>query len=170
MWQRLPTMCRAGSWTGERAVWWWHEVEVLATSATFQGELFSSVVSRHASGIEVLAAACPQWVDLVETGTVTGPDAEREVVKVLDPLIEDGADTFVLACTHFSFLKPTIEKVSGLEVIDPAPAVAAQTARVAPDPDGTAGLTLAASGDAGEFSRLAAALASRREPVIPFAP
>jgi hypothetical protein len=136
MWQRLPTMCRAGSWTGERAVWWWHEVEVLATSATFQGELFSSVVSRHASGIEVLAAACPQWVDLVETGTVTGPDAEREVVKV----------------------------------IDPAPAVAAQTARVAPDPDGTAGLTLAASGDAGEFSRLAAALASRREPVIPFAP
>lgn len=144
-------------------------VGVLATAATFQGELFSSVVDRFASDVEVVPVACPRWVELVEAGIVSGLAAEGEVTTVVSRLMDDGVDTLVLACTHFSFLKPIIEKVSGVDVIDPAPAVAAQTARVAPEPVGSAGLTLTASGDTREFSLLAAALASRHEAVIPFA-
>jgi len=146
------------------------KVAVLATAATFQGRLFESVVTRFADDVEVLTTACPEWVELVERGVVSGPEAEAAVIRVVTPVAEMGADVIVLACTHFSFLRPTIEKVSDLAVLDPAPAVAAQTARVAPIADGGGSLTLAASGDIEEFGRLAGALASITERVIPFAP
>lgn len=143
-------------------------VAVFATAATFQGELFNSVVRRFADGVVVLTRACPEWVELVERGVVTGPVAEETVRSALEPAIAAGADRIVLACTHFSFLRRTIETVSSLEVIDPAPAVAAQVARVAPTGTGSARTTLAASGDLDEFERLARSIAAIDAPVIPF--
>lgn len=144
------------------------KVAVFATATTFQGRLFASVVDRFAEGIEVLTRACPEWVQLVESGQVDGPKVEAAVDRALDSMITRDADVIVLACTHFSFLRPVIERLSGLDVVDPAAAVAAQTARVAPHRRGKGTLTVAASGDTDEFSRLAAALASVTEPVIPF--
>lgn len=145
------------------------KVAVVATSATFQGRLFASVVSRFGADIEVITRACPEWVEMVEAGIVSGPGAEQAVREVMEPIRAQGADTVVLACTHFAFLAPLINEVSSWEVFDPAPAVARQTGRVAPDVVGAGTLTLAASGDATEFQRLAAALASITSPVIPFA-
>lgn len=146
------------------------KVAVLATAATFQGRLFESVVTRFADGVDVVARACPEWVELVEEGVVAGPRAEGLVAEAVGPLVAEGVDVIVLACTHFSFLKPVIERLTHIEVVDPAPAVAAQTARVAPDVVGEGRLTLASSGDTAVFSRLARALASIDQPVIPFHP
>lgn len=143
-------------------------VAVYATAATFQGELFESVVSRFADGVKVLTRACPEWVAMVERGVIDGPEAENTVGEAVKPAVEAGADRIVLACTHFSFLAPVIEKVSGIEVIDPAPAVAQQTARVAPTPGGTGLLQLAASGDTDEFAALARSLSGFDLPVIRF--
>lgn len=145
------------------------KVAVVATAATFQGRLFESVVSRFARDVEVMTAACPQWVELVESGVVSGALAEAAVADVLGPMVADGADVVVLACTHFSFLSGVITDLYPVHVIDPAPAVAAQTARVTPDVGGGGSLALCATGDHVEFGRLAAALASISEPVIPFA-
>ena len=144
------------------------KVAVFATAATFQGRLFESVVARYAAGVEVLSRACPDWVELVEQGKTSGAEVETAVTSAVEPVVAAGADVIVLGCTHFSFLKHLIEDSTGIEVIDPAPAVAAQTARVAPNVDGNGQLVLAASGDRFEFSRLADALASIDEPVIPF--
>jgi glutamate racemase len=145
------------------------KVAVVATAATFQGRLFESVVSRFARDIEVMTAACPKWVELVESGVVSGASAEAVVDEALGPMVAKGADVVVLACTHFSFLSDVITALYPVHVIDPASAVAAQTARVAPDVSGAGSLVLSATGDLVEFGRLAAALASISEPVIPFA-
>ena len=50
----------------------------------------------------------------------------------LAPLSAAGIDELVLGCTHYPFLRPLIEAALGpdVDVIDPAPAVARQTARV----------------------------------------
>lgn len=145
-------------------------VAVFATAATFQGRLFASVVDRFAAGVEVLTRACPEWVELVERGQMKGPEVETAISSAVDPVVAEGADVVVLACTHFSFLGPTISQISGLQVVDPASAVAAQVARVAPDVDGTGELILAASGDTTGFAALASALASMSGAVIPFSP
>ncbi len=108
-------------------------IGVLATSATFQGELFASVVDRFAGEVEVVCQACEGWVELVETGEISGRRAESLVARHLDPVLEAGADVLVLACTHYPFLEPVIRRVAGARVtiIDPAEAVARQTARLA---------------------------------------
>lgn len=146
------------------------KVAVCATAATFQGRLFASVVDRFADGVDVLTRACPEWVELVESGDLNSSYARASVAAVVEPLVESGVDVVVLACTHFSFLTTLIAGISGLEIVDPAAAVAAQTARVAPDVEGEGRLTLVASGDTAEFGRLADTLASIDEPVIPFVP
>lgn len=110
-------------------------VGVVATAATFQGELFASVMSRFASGIDVVKAACPRWVELVESGKTAGPEVEAEVRRCLQPMIDDGIDVLVLGCTHYPALTETITAVLGpsVRVIDPSPAVGRQTATVATD-------------------------------------
>jgi glutamate racemase len=127
-------------------------------------------VQRHASGANVISIACPAWVDLVEAGHIHGPETRRQVEKCLRAIIDGGADTVVLGCTHFSFLIPVIEEVAGpyLSIIDPGPAVAKQVARLAGDDPGEGTLTLATSGDPDRLRESARRLAGIEvvEPVL----
>jgi glutamate racemase len=145
-------------------------IGVVATAATFQGELFASVVQRHAAGARVLTSACPVWVELVEAGEVEGPETHLQVETCLSDIIDGGADTLVLGCTHFSYLVPVIEEVvgNGMSIVDPGPAVARQVARLAAESGGTGRLTLATSGDPSRLAEWASRLAGieATEPVL----
>lgn len=139
-------------------------VGVLTTAATFQGELFASVIDRFAVGVEVVSSICDGWVELVESGVVDGPNAESTVRRHVAPLLEAGADTLVLGCTHYPFLGPLIRHVAGpgITLIDPAPAVGRQARRVASalgEELGHSGsLRIETSGDPERVSRVVAML------------
>ncbi len=139
-------------------------VGVLTTAATFQGELFASVIDRFAVGVEVVSSICDGWVELVESGMIDGPAAEAIVRLHVEPLIETGADTLVLGCTHYPFLGPLIRRVAGpgVRLIDPAPAVGRQARRVASHLDGQLGhsgsLRVETSGDPERVSDVIAML------------
>ena len=107
-------------------------VGVLATPATFQGKLYASVVERFASGVRVLQATCPGLVEQIEAGELSTPETRRLLAESLQDMLAAGVDTIVLGCTHFPFVIPLIEDIAGpgVRVIDPAPAIARQTARV----------------------------------------
>jgi glutamate racemase len=107
-------------------------VGVLATAATFQGELFASLVDRHGNGTEVLPIVGGGLADLVEAGAEATPEAKQAVADLLTPALDRGMDTLVLGCTHYSFLTATIATVTGdrVTIIDPASAVAQQVERV----------------------------------------
>lgn len=108
------------------------KVGVLATPATFQGELFASVVERFASDVELAEVVLPDLVAQIEQGLLEDRKTRSILVRHLSPLARDGVDTLVLACTHYAFVIPLIEELMGpsVQVIDPAPAVARQTARL----------------------------------------
>lgn len=107
-------------------------VAVLATSITFQGELYSRLVKRYARNIHIETVACPELVEMVERGEINTPLTRRSLEKIIEPLLDDSVDQFVLGCSHFSFLKPVIQNIVGQRagILDPAKAVAAQTERV----------------------------------------
>ncbi|MEJ5198953.1 MAG: glutamate racemase [Anaerolineae bacterium] len=107
-------------------------VGVIATAATFQGELFASLVDRFATDVVVHTQVCGQLVPLVEAGELDSPRTRAAVAGYLAPLLAAGIDELVLGCTHYPFLRPVIEEVVGphVEVIDPAAAVARQVGRV----------------------------------------
>ncbi len=138
-------------------------VGVLATPATFQGELYASVVERFAGGVTVLQATCPGLVDQVEAGELDSLRTRRILEQALEPMLKQGVDTLVMGCTHFPFVIPAIQRIAGagVRVIDPAPAVARQAGRLLEargllNPSGVPGKTEFYT--SGERSRLEALL------------
>ncbi len=107
-------------------------VGVLATPATFQGELYASVVERFAKGVVLLKSTCPGLVQRIEAGDLNGSGTRAILEEALRPMLERKIDTIVLACTHYPFVIPLIEEMAGrhVRVIDPAPAIARQTLRL----------------------------------------
>jgi glutamate racemase len=107
-------------------------VGVLATPATLDGERFADLAQRYTDGIELLTQPSPGLVECVEAGDVSGADAERLLRLYTGPMLARGADTIVLGCTHYPFLRDSIQRLVGPDVtlIDTGAAVARQTARL----------------------------------------
>jgi glutamate racemase len=107
-------------------------VGVLATPATIQGELLDDVVMQWAGATRVVRQACPGLVEQIEAGALDSPATDALLRAYLRPLLDSGADTIVLGCTHYPFLEPQIRRIAGpgVALIDAAPAVARQAARV----------------------------------------
>ena len=101
-------------------------VGVLATAGTLKATKYIDTRAKWARDVRIVEHIGQGFVELVEKGNVSGPEAESIVEKSVRPLIEAGADTIVLGCTHYPFLAETIIKAAGTPVtlIDPAPAVA----------------------------------------------
>lgn len=108
-------------------------VGVLATGATFQGELFRSLVGRHASDITVIEQACPGLAAAIENDEPVGDLLD----EFLCPVVKSGADVIVLGCTHYPLIRSDIEErfPEGVLVVDPSEAVAKQVVAVAHDRD-----------------------------------
>jgi glutamate racemase len=107
-------------------------VGVLATSATFQGALYSSVVERFAKDVTLYQQTCPGLVEQIEAGYLNSQKTRDILENALLPMIEKGIDTIVLGCTHYPFVISLIKDIAGegIRVIDPAPAIARQVDRM----------------------------------------
>jgi glutamate racemase len=107
-------------------------VGVLATPATFQGTLYGTLIERFANDLTVLRHTCPGLVNQIEAGDLDSPETRAILEAALQPMINQGIDTVVLGCTHYPFVIPVIEEITGphIQVIDPSPAVARQTHRI----------------------------------------
>ena len=107
-------------------------VGVLATSATFQGAMYSSVVERFAKDVSLYQQTCPGLVEQIEAGELASQKTQDILEEALLPMLEKGIDTIVLGCTHYPFVISMIKDIVGddIRVIDPAPAVARQVDNV----------------------------------------
>ncbi|GAP15398.1 glutamate racemase [Longilinea arvoryzae] len=107
-------------------------VGVIATPATFQGQLYASVVERFANGVTILQDTCPGLVTAIENGQLDAPETRAILERALMPMLDQHIDTVVLGCTHFPFVIPLIQQIVGpqVRVIDPAPAIARQVERL----------------------------------------
>ena len=108
------------------------KIGILATGVTLKGERFSSLIERYGNGVEVFTQPCPGLVELVEEGKLNNPETEALLHHYLDPILAHGSDTIVLGCTHYPFLRPIVQAITGREitVIDTGEAVARQVGRV----------------------------------------
>ncbi len=107
-------------------------IGVLATPATFQGELFLQLAERFAAEVQLETQSCPGLVEIVERGELESSETVELLREYLEPLLAQKVDQLVLGCTHYPFLAPTIARIAGpgVTLIDPAPAIARQVERV----------------------------------------
>ena len=101
-------------------------IGVLATAGTLKGSKYLTTKGRFEDDVKIVEAVGRGFVELVEAGQLDGPHTEEVVKASLQPLLDAGADTIVLGCTHYPFLQETISRLAGpgVKVIDPAPSVA----------------------------------------------
>ena len=106
-------------------------VGVLATTQTLAGQKFAKLVSTHAGDVEVLTQACPGLVEQVERGAFSSASTRSLVEQYLRPMLDRGADTIVLGCTHYPFVSDVIRDVAGpsVSLIDSAGPVARELRR-----------------------------------------
>ena len=110
-------------------------VAVLATPGTLSASRFTHLVERFAHGVQVYTLVGSGLVELVEQNQLTGAQVEARCREIFAPVQHKPIDTLVLGCTHFPFLRQTLQKVLGdaVTLVDPAPAVARQTKRLLQD-------------------------------------
>lgn len=111
-------------------------IGVLATTGTLSGATYLNTKGQYAGGVKVVEHVGKGFVELVESRKLSGEETERTVSESLLPLLEAGADTIVLGCTHYPFLLEALENAarklgySDIKFIDPAPAIARRLSEV----------------------------------------
>ena len=93
-------------------------VGLIGTQATIRSGAYERCIAQAAPRTEVMAAACPLFVPLVENGRFRRGDVVVETVagEYLAPFRAAGVDTLVLGCTHYPLLTEVIGHCMGPKV------------------------------------------------------
>lgn len=136
-------------------------VGVLATAGTLKGNKYHISKSRFGEKVNIIERIGNGFVELVERLELDTPHCEDVVRESLQPLLDAGADTIVLGCTHYPFLLPVMRRIAGTEVefLDPSAAVAEHLKTVLTEKnigllEGTPDIELLASGSPETLKRL----------------
>lgn len=107
-------------------------IVVLATRATLASSMFAQACERHAGQSTIIPIEGRGLAEIIEAAHENEAQTQQLVDELLRPAIESGADTIVLACTHYPLLMDTIRRVvaPSVEIIDPALAVARRTKQI----------------------------------------
>lgn len=92
------------------------KVMVMATPLTLKQPKFQRLLSMYQDKAQVLLLPCPGLMDFVEQGILDGPELERFLHGLLDPVNDGHIAAVVLGCTHYPFLKKSISAAIGYPV------------------------------------------------------
>jgi glutamate racemase len=105
-------------------------VGVLATEATLKSDKFSALLATLPN-CQFVKQAGAGLVPLIEAGQANSEETLELLAAHLEPIQLAGADTLVLGCTHYPFLRKAIRKLLGdsINLIDTSDAVVRQLKR-----------------------------------------
>ncbi len=93
-----------------------NRVGLIGTVGTINSRAYNDLFSIRPD-IELVAAACPRFVEFVEAGDTSSAEVLAVAEEYLAPLREQHVDTLVLGCTHYPFLRGAISQVMGPDVV-----------------------------------------------------
>jgi len=95
------------------------KVGLIGTVGTVGSGAYQRAVQRLAPGgrVDVLAQACPRFVEFVERGDTTSSEVLATAEGYLALLKVSGIDTLILGCTHYPLLRGAIQHVMGPHVL-----------------------------------------------------
>ncbi|WP_051376858.1 glutamate racemase [Burkholderia sp. WSM2232] len=105
---------------------------VLATQVTLRSTRFQALLERYAADCRFICQPGHGLVQAVERCDVGSAQLRALLAGYLQPMLEAGADTLVLGCTHYPFLDAAIRDIVGerMALIDTSVAIARQLERV----------------------------------------
>jgi glutamate racemase len=92
-------------------------VGVIGTVGTIASGAYQRAAACLDSELALTCAACPGFVEFVESGDVASDQVYVLAERLLAPVRAAGVDTLVLGCTHYPLLARTIGDVMGPDVV-----------------------------------------------------
>ncbi len=90
---------------------------VMATPVTISQNKFSSLLSDYRGRAEIIPLPCPGLAELIETGNTDSGEINEYLLNLLTPY--KNADSVVLGCTHYPFVRAAIERsLRGARIFD----------------------------------------------------
>lgn len=104
-------------------------VALLATQPTCNSSRLQQLIDTYAQGVKVEVVAATEWARIVEQGM---PEPETSIsIKYCMSSLSGSIGTVGLGCTHYSFLRPTLQQLfPKINFIDVSEAVAHRTKQV----------------------------------------
>lgn len=106
-------------------------IGVLATTGTLKSAQFAGLLESYGRNVKVVTQACVGLVECIERGELNTVSTRSLIQQYCAPLLAEGADTIVLGCTHYPFVREVIREIVGekISLIDTGAAVAKQLKR-----------------------------------------
>lgn len=101
-------------------------IGVLATVGTLKSAQFAGLLESYGRNVKVVTQGCVGLVECIERGELNAENTFNLLKQYCQPLLDEGADTIVLGCTHYPFVKPLIRQIvgEGVTLVDTGAAVA----------------------------------------------
>lgn len=90
---------------------------VVGTVGTIGSGAYQRALSALAPELVLISCACPGFVEFVERGVMSGPEAELLATRLLAPVVEADVDALLLGCTHYPYLARVISDTVGRGVV-----------------------------------------------------
>ena len=90
-----------------------NRVGIIATAATIRTGMFEKRLQALNSDIQALGQPCPLLVPMIENGHTGFMDkiSVPALEMYLQPVVDFGADTLILGCTHYPLISDTISHI-----------------------------------------------------------
>ncbi len=97
-------------------------VGIIATQGTIRSHAYQHALAQRRTGLVIYGQATPLLVPLIEENWIEHPATKMVLKTYLDPLVEKGIDTLMLACTHYPLLIPVLKELlpSDIRLVDSA--------------------------------------------------
>ena len=94
---------------------------VMATPMTIQQPKYQALLEQYKEQAEIVSVPCGGLMEFVERGEIEGEALDMYLREHLVPYLSENAETIVLGCTHYPFLKSHIQNFLGkreIQLID----------------------------------------------------
>lgn len=92
-------------------------VGVIGTVGTINSGAYQAAVAAETPDAELVALACPGFVEFVERGEFDSEQVHVLATALLAPAREAKVDALLLGCTHYPYLARTLSDVMGRDVV-----------------------------------------------------
>ena len=86
-------------------------IGIIATRGTIGSHAYQHALATRRTGLMIHGVATPLLVPLIEENWISEQVTRDVLKKYLDPLVEKGIDTLMLACTHYPLLVPVLKEL-----------------------------------------------------------
>jgi glutamate racemase len=91
-------------------------IGIIATRGTIASHAYQHALALRRTGLILHGQATPLLVPFIEENWLDHPATRLVLKNYLDPMVEKGIDTLMLACTHYPLLIPILREILPADV------------------------------------------------------